>query len=78
MFISEPFKISYGNHRYLRCPYLQDKNFGVLRSSITLDKADLVCSETLKDKPTINDSGLITYSNQSILMVYYYTAVVTL
>ena len=31
-------------------------------SVIALDKVDLVCVETVKDKPTGNDSGFITYS----------------
>ena len=46
----------------LRCIDLQYNNFEVMRSSITLDKEDLVCIETVKAKPTVNDSGFITYS----------------
>ena len=33
-------------------------------SAITLDKVDLVCAETIKNKPTGNHSGFITYSNK--------------
>ena len=49
-------------HMDLRCIDLQYNNFEVMRSSITLDKEDLVCIETVKAKPTVNDSGFITYS----------------
>ena len=28
----------YGDHKYLTCTYLQDKNFEVLYTSISLDK----------------------------------------
>ena len=34
-----------------------------MRSSITLDKVDLVCAENLKYKPTGNDSVFIDHSN---------------
>ena len=34
-----------------------------MSSDIALDKVDLVCAETVKAKPTVNDSGVITYSN---------------
>ena len=40
--------------------YLQDKKFEVLCSAVLLDKVDLECSETVKAKPTENDSGYIT------------------
>ena len=41
-----------------------DKKFKVLYSVLALDKVDLVCAETIKAKPTVNNSGFITYSNQ--------------
>ena len=50
-----------GDYNYLRCPDLQDNNFEVMSSEITLDKADLVCAETVKAKPTRNNSFFITY-----------------
>ena len=34
-----------------------------MRSTIVLNKVDLVCVKTVKAKPTGNNSGLITYSN---------------
>ena len=34
-----------------------------MRSTIALDKIDLDCAETVKDKPTVNGSVFITYSN---------------
>ena len=52
-----------GDHKYLRCTYIQDNNFDLLRSEIALDKFDLECAETVKYKPTVNDSCFITYSN---------------
>ena len=48
------------DHKYLRFPYLQDNNFEDLWSEIALNKVDLVCAETDKTEPTINDSGFIT------------------
>ena len=52
-----------GDHKYLRCPYLQDRTFKVLYSEIALDKVDLECAETVQTKPTGNYSGFISYSN---------------
>ena len=49
------------NHNHLRCTDLQDNNFEVLSSSITLDEVDLVFAETVKTKPTGYYSGFITY-----------------
>ena len=57
-----------GAHNYLRCLDLRYNNFEVLRPEISLDKVDLVCEETVKNKPTRNDSGFITYSNT----IYFY------
>ena len=54
------------DHKFLRCPDLRDNDFGDLRSEITLDKVDLDYSETVKARPTVNDSGFITYSNTII------------
>ena len=34
-----------------------------MRSAISLDKVNLVCTETVNKKPTRNDSGFITYLN---------------
>ena len=45
------------------CPDIRGNNFEVLNSNITLDKVDMVFSETVKDKPTVDYSGFITYSN---------------
>ena len=50
-------------HKFLRCPDLWDNNFEVLSLEIALDKVDLECAETVKSKPTGNDSGFIPYSN---------------
>ena len=52
-----------GDYKYLRFPDLWDNIFEVLCSAIALYKLDLVCAETFKYKPTINDSGFITYSS---------------
>ena len=52
-----------GDHKYLRRPDIWYSNFEVIRSSITLDKVDLVCAENLKYKPTGNDSVFIDHSN---------------
>ena len=54
-------KVGNGDHKFLRFPYLQDKNFEVLHSAIALDKVDLESAETVKTKPAVNDSGFITY-----------------
>ena len=51
------------DQKYLICLDLRDNKFEVLFSAITLDKVDPECAETVKDKPTRKDSGLITYSN---------------
>ena len=37
-----------GDHKYLRCPGLQDNNFKVLRSDIAMYKVYLECAETVK------------------------------
>ena len=50
-------------HQFLRCLDLRDKNFEVLHSSIALYKVDLEYTETVKAKPTGNDSVFIAYSN---------------
>ena len=55
-----------GDHKYLRCRYLQYKNFEVMSSAIALDKIDLDCAENVKAKPTGDYSGFITYSNTMI------------
>ena len=52
-----------GHHKFLRCPDLRDNDFEVLHSEITLDKVDLEFAQTIKYKPTANDSYFITYSN---------------
>ena len=48
---------------FSRCPDLQDNNFDLLHSAISLDKADLGCAVTIKARHTRNDSGFINYSN---------------
>ena len=45
------------------CPDLQDENFEVMSSAISLDKLYMVFAETIKCKPTGHDSYFITYSN---------------
>ena len=52
-----------GDHKYLRFPNILDKNFEVVHVAILLDKVDFLCAETVKEKPTVNYSGFITYSN---------------
>ena len=59
-----------GNHNYLMCIYLQDKNFEVICSAIALDIVDMVCVETVKDKPTRKNSGFIIYSNKIYILCY--------
>ena len=72
------FKEVNGYHKYLRCPNLWDKNFEVLLKYISLDRLDLMCSETVKTKPTVNYAGVITYSKKIIFMVCGYITVVIL
>ena len=55
-----------GDQKYSRCTDLQDNNFEVLCSEISIDKVDLECAETVKSKPTKNDSGFINYSSTII------------
>ena len=50
------------------CPYVWDKKFVVLCSSITLDKVNLFCADKFRTKPTGNDAGFITHSST----IYYY------
>ena len=58
-----PLKEGNGYHKYLQCPDIQDNNFEIMCSTISLNKVDLACSKTVKAKPTGNYSGFITYSN---------------
>ena len=51
------------DYKYSRGIDIWDNKIEVLCSAIALDKVDLDCAETVKDKTTINDSGFITYSN---------------
>ena len=44
-----------GDHKFLRCTDLRDNNFEVMHSAIA--------AETVKSKPTGNDSVFITYSS---------------
>ena len=44
-----------GDHKYLRCQNIWDNNFEVMRSEIALDKVDMACAETIKDKYNGND-----------------------
>ena len=41
-----------GNHKFLRCSDLQDKNFEVLSSAIALDKINLECAKNGNAKHT--------------------------
>ena len=56
-------------HKYSRCTYLQDENFEVMHTALSLDKLDLACAKILREKPTGNDSGFITYSKKSCLLL---------
>ena len=58
-----------GDHKFYKCTDLQEKNFKVLCSAITLDKTDLDCAKNVKAKPTGNSSGFITYSNTTNVSV---------
>ena len=58
------FKEVNGYHKFLRCTNLQNNNFEFMRSTIALDKLDLVCAETIKAKPDENYSVFITYSEK--------------
>ena len=70
VFIKNFFKEFNGDQKYIRCPDLRDNNFEVMHSAITFYKVDLTCAETVKYKPTGNDSGFITYSNKTHFLVY--------
>ena len=59
-----------GDQKYIRWPDLWDNFFEVMSSTIALDKVKLMCAETVKDKPTINDSGLSPTQEQLILLIY--------
>ena len=52
-----------GYHDYLRCTYIRYNNFEVLCAAIKMYEVDLECAETVKARPTGNDSCFITYSN---------------
>ena len=43
------------------CTDLRDTSFEVLCEAITQDKTDIVYAETVRDKPTINNSGFTNY-----------------
>ena len=51
-----------GDHKYLRCPYLQDKFLGYVYRYF-IYKVEFVCAQKDRAKPTSNYSGFITYSN---------------
>ena len=53
-----------GDHKFLRCTNLRNNSFEFMRSTIALDKLDLVCAETIKAKPDGNYSVFITYSER--------------
>ena len=44
-----------GDHNYLRCPDIWDKNFEVMHSAISLYEVDMARSETVDAEPTIDD-----------------------
>ena len=50
-----------GYQKCLRCKDVRDKNLEFLCSENSWDKVDLEWSETIKAKPTGNNSGYITY-----------------
>ena len=60
-----------GNHNYLMCIYLQDKNFEVICSAIALDIVDMVCVETVKDKPTRKIQVLLSTQTKYIFYVIW-------
>ena len=64
------FKVGSGDHKFLRCPYLQDNNFEVLCSSIALDKVGVERAGNIKSKPNGNGSSFITYSNKKKSGIY--------
>ena len=51
------------DHKFLRCPDLQDNNFEVIHLEITFNKVCLDCAGTVKAKHTGTYSVFITYSN---------------
>ena len=38
-----------------------------MRADIVLDKIDLACADRVRAKPTVNDSGFITYIKKLFL-----------
>ena len=64
------FKEVNGDKKYLSCTYLLYNNFEFLRAATTLDKVYIVCSETVREKPTGNDTGLLPTQTQFYFLVY--------
>ena len=60
-----------GGNKYLGFPYLLDNNFEVMCTAIALDKIYLVCTDTVREKYTVNDAGFITYSNKIYFSCYW-------
>ena len=73
-----PLKEGNGYHKYLQCPDIQDNNFEIMCSTISLNKVDLACSKTVKAKPTGNYSALLRTQTQYMFMVYGWITVVIL
>ena len=57
-----------GYHKYLGCPYLQDNNFEFPRGAIALNKIGRLCAETVRAKPTINDTCFMLNTWQTHLI----------
>ena len=66
------------DQKYVMCTYLRDKNFEVLCAAIKLDEIYLAYSETVREKPTINDAGFTTYSNTILFFLYGYITMIIL
>ena len=64
------FKEGYGNHKYLRFPYLQYNNFNILRTGISFNKVDLVCLDRVISNLLYTIQVLLPNQTQFICMVY--------
>ena len=67
-----------GDHKYLRCTYLWYNNYEVLCIYTTFDKANLVCTDTLKSILTEMMQVLLPTKAQIFFLVYAQITVVIL
>ena len=72
------FKEYNGYHNYLRCPYIQDYNFEVLRSDFALGKLYLACVDRFRKTLLEMMQFLFPIQTQFILLVYCWINVVIL